>query len=118
MTKPGKNSTASEWVVCHPPKADLDLAEQSFYLAEEDNSELGHRFLTAAQETFNLLAQYPHLGWQPNTKNRRLTNLRIFRVSGFEKMLVLYRPVDHGVEILRVLHGSRNILAILRREGV
>jgi hypothetical protein len=39
-------------------------------------------------------------------------------VSGFEKMLVLYRPSPHGVEILRVVHGSRNIAALLRREGV
>jgi plasmid stabilization system protein ParE len=33
-------------------------------------------------------------------------------------MLVLYRPSPDGVEILRVIHGSRNIAALLRREGV
>jgi toxin ParE1/3/4 len=44
--------------------------------------------------------------------------LRVFRVSGFEKMLVLYRPSPDGVEILRVIHGSRNIMTLLRREGV
>lgn len=32
-------------------------------------------------------------------------------------MLVLYRPRPDGVEILRVLHGSRNLETLLRREG-
>ena len=32
---------------------------------------------------------------------------RVFRISGFEKMLVLYSPVSSGVEIVRVIHGSR-----------
>ncbi len=33
-------------------------------------------------------------------------------------MLVFYRPLDEGVEILRVIHGSRNVVALLRREGL
>jgi plasmid stabilization system protein ParE len=44
--------------------------------------------------------------------------LRVFRVSGFEKMLVLYRPRPDGVEVLRVVHASRNLAALLRREGI
>ena len=41
-----------------------------------------------------------------------------FEWSGFERVLVLYRPRPHGVEILRVVHGSRDLQAFLRREGV
>ena len=37
---------------------------------------------------------------------------------GFEKMLVLYRPHSDWVEILRVVHSSRNLEALLRREGI
>jgi len=33
-------------------------------------------------------------------------------------MLVLYRPSNKGVEILRVVHASRNLLAFLRQEGL
>lgn len=29
-------------------------------------------------------------------------------------MLVLYLPVESGVEILRVIHGSRNLLTLLK----
>ena len=58
------------------------------------------------------------MGWRCRLKNRRLEGLRIFRVAGFENMLVLYRPRPDGVEVLRVIHGSRNIQALLRREGL
>lgn len=100
------------------PKADSDLDDQAYYYATKAGPELGHRFLLAAHETFSLLATQPHMGWQARLKNPVLASLRVFRVAGFEKMLVLYRPGPHGVEILRVIHGSRNVAALLRREGV
>jgi toxin ParE1/3/4 len=100
------------------PKADQDLDDQAFYYATEATPELGHRFLIAAHDTFTLLATHPLIGWHPRFKHRDLKDARVFRVAGFERMLVLYRPVQEGVEILRVVHSSRNIQALLRREGV
>lgn len=99
------------------PKADADLDHQALYLAEEANAELGHRFLVAAHETFTLLASHPEMGWHPRLKHPDLVSLRTFRISGFERMVVLYRTLSDGVEILRVIHGSRDIAALLRREG-
>lgn len=100
------------------PKADHDLDEQAYYLATKAGPELGHRFLVAAHETFALLASQPEMGWHGNLKNRLLASLRAFRVAGFETMLVLYRPSLDGVEILRVIHASRNIVALLNGTGV
>lgn len=96
------------------PKADRDLDDQAYYFATEAGPELGHRFLLAAHETFGLLAAQPQMGWHARLKNPLLASLRVFRVSGFEKMLVLYRPSADGVEILRVVHGSRNVVTLLR----
>ena len=98
------------------PKADRDLDDQAYYLAVQANSDIAHRFLFAAHETFTLLAKKPEIGWRPRLKHADLSSLRIFRVSGFQRMLVLYRPLSNGVEILRVVHSSRNIQALLRRE--
>jgi toxin ParE1/3/4 len=100
------------------PKSDRDLDEQAYYFATEAGPELGHRFLLAAHETFGLPATQPEMGWHARLKNPLLASLRVFRVTNFEKMLVLYLPSSHGVEILRVVHGSRNIMALLRREGL
>ena len=100
------------------PKADQDLDEQAYYFARNATPEVGHHFLVAAHETFTLLATQPEMGWHPRLKHPDLHSLRSFRVSGFEKIIVLYRPRPDGVEILRVIHGSRDIDALLRREGV
>jgi len=100
------------------PKADQDLDDQAFYLATQAGHDFGHRFLLAAHETFGLLATQPQIGWHPRLKHPDLASLRVFQVSGFEKMLVFYRPRPDGVEILRVVHGSRNLQALFRREGI
>lgn len=100
------------------PKADQDLEDQAWYLANEASPHLGHRFLVAAHQTFALLAAQPGIGWRSRLRHPGLASLRVFRVSGFERVLVLYRPCPDGVEILRVVHGSRNIQALLDREGL
>jgi toxin ParE1/3/4 len=100
------------------PKADRDLDEQAYYLATNASAQLGHRFLLAAHETFAVLATQPQMGWHPRLRRTELASLRVFSIAGFEKMLVLYRPRANGVDILRVVHGSRNVRALLRREGV
>ena len=100
------------------PKADQDLDDQAYYLATQASPEVGHRFLLAAHETFSLLATQPAMGWHCRLKVPGVESLRVFRVSGFEKLLVLYRPRPDGVEILRVVHGSRNLQVFLRREGI
>ena len=99
------------------PKADQDLDDQAYYLATEANPEVGHKFLLAAHETFSLLATQPEMGWHCRLKAPGLASLRVFRVAGFERVLVLYRPRADGVEILRVVHGSRDLQSFLHREG-
>jgi toxin ParE1/3/4 len=106
----------ARYVVC--PKADQDLDDQAYYLATQANPDVGHKFLLAAHQTFSLLATQPEMGWNCRLKDPGVASLRVFRVAGFERVLVLYRPLPYGVEILRVVHGSRNLQAFLRREGV
>jgi toxin ParE1/3/4 len=75
------------------------------------------RFFGAAHETFSLLAAQPDIGWRSRLKYEALKSMRVFRVAGFERMLILYRPRPGGIEILRVVHGSRNLQALFRRRG-
>jgi toxin ParE1/3/4 len=103
------------------PTADQDLDQEAYYLATEAGTETGHRFLVAARETFALLSTQPQTGWPLRLRNPRLASVRVFRISGFEKVLVLYLPVSSypvssGVELVRVIHGSRDLVAFLRRE--
>ena len=100
------------------PRADRDLDDQAYYYATEGSPEVGHRFLVAAHDTFALLAMQPNMGWDARSRHPELTDLRVFRVKDFEKVLILYWPLLEGVEILRVVHGSRNLEVLLRREEV
>lgn len=98
------------------PRADQDLEEQAEYLAAQGGSELGDRFLLAAHDAFELLGEHPHIGWKFRVQIPAIGVVRAFSVPRFAKVLVLYRAIDNGVEILRVLHGSRNLHVLLLRE--
>jgi toxin ParE1/3/4 len=95
------------------PQADEDLEDQAFYYATQASPQLGHRFLVAAHDTFALVATHPEMGWHSSLKHHALRDLRVFRVTNFERILILYRPYNDHVEIVRVVHGSRNIRRLL-----
>lgn len=94
------------------------MDDQALYLAQRGTVELGHRFLLAAHETFNLLAANPGIGWPLRFHSADLKSVRVFPIEKFKRMLVLYCPAAGGIEVLRVIHGSRNVIARLRREGL
>src|SRR5713226_8246174 len=46
-----------------------------------------------------------------------LAGVRFFPVTRFRNYLVFYRPTTTGIEVLRVLHGARDIESLLSGEG-
>jgi hypothetical protein len=74
-------------------RADRDLDERAYFYATKASSDVGHRFLRAAHDTFALLATQPNLGWHSHLTHPALKHLRVFRVRGFERILVLYPPL-------------------------
>ena len=91
------------------PLAKTDLRKQAYYYSFEASEELGFRFLKAAHDTFTLLAEHPEIGWLPNAKSPGIEGFRMFRVTGFEKVLILYQPHPRGLDILRVVFGANNL---------
>ena len=101
------------------PKADQDLADQALYYATHAAPEIGHRFLVAAHDTLTVLTTQPLMGWRAEFRDTQLNDIRVFRVNGFERILVIYRPTDDGgIDVLRLVHGSRNLQRLLRMEGL
>ncbi len=96
------------------PAAERDLDEQAEYLASHGNLELALRFYRAAEATFELLAHRPRMGKVNQFRSRFLTNVRTFPLKGFPKHLVFYLLIGQGVEIIRVLHGARDLEILLR----
>ncbi|MFN0106706.1 MAG: type II toxin-antitoxin system RelE/ParE family toxin [Bryobacteraceae bacterium] len=100
------------------PKAVADIDDHAFYLGAEVDTELCLRFLDAADSSFALLATEPEMGWRPRIRHPRLKGVRMWRITGFEDMLVFYRPQPNGVDILRIVNGKRNLRKFLRQEGL
>jgi len=74
-----------------------------------DSEESAMRFLRAADETFLELARMPGMGVATSFTDERDRDLRRWRVRGFENFLIFYRPMEDGIEVIRVLHGAREM---------
>jgi toxin ParE1/3/4 len=94
------------------PQVIRDLIELATYIAA-DNVDASDRFLIAAETTFKQLAKMPGMGKLCQFSDSKLVNVHQQSIKGFRNYLVFYRPTDSGVEILRVIHGARDIVAIV-----
>jgi toxin ParE1/3/4 len=82
--------------VAHP-----DLDEIWFYIAQ-DNLDAADKFIQAIVSRFPKLAAMPLIGRQRKELSPRL---RSFSVARY---VIFYRPIENGIEIVRVLHGARD----------
>ena len=42
-------------------------------------------------------------------RDPELEGVRMWRIAGFDRYLIFCRPAESGVEIIRVIHGKRDI---------
>jgi toxin ParE1/3/4 len=92
------------------PQAIRDLADIAVYLAEESGSDdLAFRFLDAAEASFEKLASMPAMGVAREYRGPKLEGVRMWRIAGFDNYMIFYRPAERVVEIIRVIHGRRDI---------
>ena len=98
-------------VVYRTPQTRFDLRQIAQYIAHDDRR-AAIRFLDAAETTFQQLAESPELGSLGEFQSPALSGVRRWRVKRFTNYLIFYRPLADGIEVLRVLHGARDIDAI------
>jgi toxin ParE1/3/4 len=95
------------------PQVNRDLVEH-FSCIARDKLEPAERFLRVAEASFELLAANPSLGQRWESPLPRLADIRSYCLPGaFRRYVVFYRPVENGVEILTILHGSRDLHGVL-----
>ena len=98
------------------PQATRDIVEIAVFIAR-DSPRASSRFLNAVERTFAQLARVPRIGRVYPLDHPTLSDIRCFQVSGFASYLIFYRVVDGVVEVLRVIHGARDIPTLLAEEG-
>ncbi len=94
------------------PQAERDIDEHALFIAG-DNLDAGLRFLDAIDHARDELAQHPEIGAERQFDSPALSGLRVWPVPRFERWLIFYIPSDTTVQIVRVLHGARDLPTIL-----
>lgn len=90
------------------PQAKLDLLEHFIYIGR-DNLNAAERFLRTVEDDLEKLLHMPGMGRKREFKKPELAEIRSLVVTGFKNYIIFYRPTANGVEVLRVLHGARDI---------
>lgn len=95
------------------PRALRDVGEVAEYLEQQSTLELAVRFISALEGDLERLCLMPEIGASCQFRRVEASNIRRWPVDGFEKWLIFYRATKTKIEIIRVLHGARNIGEIL-----
>ena len=93
--------------------AKRDVARIACFIAE-DSLDAAERFLESVEVSFVALARMPHMGATRRFRNPKFAAVRMWPIKGFENYLIFYRPLEPGIEVLRVVHGARDIEALFR----
>ncbi len=99
----------SERVVLRSPQSKADVRNITCYLVEVD-LRLGLQFLEVLRASYRHLETFPEMGKLRFQSRPRIAHLRMLVLpKPFENYLVIYKPLENGVHILRVFHGAQNI---------
>jgi toxin ParE1/3/4 len=89
--------------VIYAPEADDDLEAIVDYIAR-DKPRAAREWLLKIRETCEILASQRALGEE--RKGFGVAGCRSFSVGQY---VVFFRPIDGGIEVSRVIHGSRDM---------
>ncbi len=90
------------------PQAERDI-EECFVFIAEDNLDIGVSFLVAVEDSLEQLVRFPLLGKGKDFQNKQFQNVRMWRVKGYESYLIFYIVSENTIEVIRMLHNSRDI---------
>ena len=86
------------------PRARIDIDGIWEYIAEDSETQ-ADAFVDRLAAKFILLGGRPELG---RLRDDLMAQLRSFP---FERYIIFYRSVPDGIEVIRVLHGARDVEA-------
>jgi toxin ParE1/3/4 len=99
-------------LVIHP-RADLDNLECFAYLARH-NPAAARRFLDAVEDALVKINAKPEDGHRYLNAKRADEDWRYRRVPGFRKYRIFYRLTATETEVVRIVHGARDLESIFR----
>ena len=95
--------------VTRRPLAEADILEIWDYIAD-DSLAAADRWVDRVDEQFRMLAAQPMMG---RAREELAPGVRSFP---FGRYVVFYMPLNDGIDVVRVLHGARDIDAVFNPE--
>ena len=96
--------------VVQTPESLADIALQADYYAGKEGIILAQRFTEAVKVTVRLLASHPWIGKETGYSHAKLAGIRFFVVQKpFDKHLVFYRVCGDTLDVVRIVHGLRDL---------
>ena len=91
--------------ILRKPQAEADLIEIWIYIAK-DSPTRADKVLDEIDEKSQKLAKSPFIG---KARDELGVRIRSFPIGNY---VLFYQPIENGIEIIRVLHGARDIDAL------
>ena len=92
------------------PLAETDLDDIWDYLEERASQEQAADFLRKLYSKLEILSQNPYMG---RIRDELLPELRSF---SFKDYVFFYFPLTNGIDVVRVLHGRRDVERVFQEE--
>jgi toxin ParE1/3/4 len=96
-------------------KALEDVSEITLYIAS-GSLRAAEGFREALEHAYSTLEGLPHIGALRSFGHPRLFDVRMWPIPKFEKYLLLYRVHADTIEIVRVVHGARDLPALFEED--
>ena len=94
-----------------------DMTRQfRYYLVTLDRPEVAVRFREAVRTTAKAISARPLIAPRYLLGNSRLRDLRSWPVIGFGTLRLYFLVHNDAMQVIRILHGKRDIRKILERE--
>lgn len=93
--------------VTRRPLAAVDILDIWDRIADDSVAQ-ADRWIDRLDEALDLLATQPLMG---RARNELAANVRSFPFGSY---VVFYAPIEDGIDVVRVLHGARDIDAVFR----
>jgi toxin ParE1/3/4 len=103
------------WPVRLRAAAEKDVAAHAEYI-QRDSLDAALRFLDAVDAAISLLSRMPEIGGLCRFSKPHYAGLRVWPIGGFKNYLIFYRVFSDEIEVVRVLHGARDLRVIFGEE--
>jgi len=90
-----------------------DILEQADWYEQQSGPALAERWGSEVASALIRIEKNPHSGAKCSFRADQLHGIRRMPITGFPRHLIFYRVEEDEVEILRVIHGARDLESLL-----